>query len=141
MADLYKTRRQLIYQALDNLGVMATGQTPSDEDVMKVDNLIDPMMADLADRDVIYVQDYGLPIADGGEIPPSLFLHLATILADHSKSAWGMQGDPSFYVLATQAEDKLRNIKRPERTKRRAQIEPVLQRHPYPKGWPYSGTF
>jgi hypothetical protein len=126
--DVFKTRRQLIDQALDNLGVLAAGQTPGDEDVSKIDALIDPMVSDLAARDIAYVADPGQLGPANGEIEPALFLWLAHILAYLATPPFGLQGDPSFYVLAQRAEDMLRTIARPARTRRTLRTDPILNR-------------
>lgn len=122
------TRRDLIDKALDNLGVLAAGQTPSAEDVAKVDALIDPMVAMLAADEIAYVDAPGEPVAIGGEIDPAQFLALAAVLADEAKCGWGLQADPSFYVLRTQAEERLRRLGRPPRTRRTLRTDPMLRR-------------
>jgi len=126
--DVFKTRRQLVDQALDNLGVLAAGQTPADEDVSKIDALIDPMIADLAARDIAYVADAGQPGPANGGVEPAMFLWLAHILAYVATPPFGLQGDPSFYVLAQRGEDMLRTIGRPARTRRTLRTDPILSR-------------
>lgn len=121
------TRRDLIDQALDNLGVLPQGSTPAAEDVAQVDRIIDPVLADLAARDITYVPAPGQRGPSGGDIDAAQFLHLAAILADAAKAGWGLQGDPSFYVLRTQAEDMLRTIGRPPRTRKALRTDHVLR--------------
>lgn len=135
--NVFKTRRQLVDQVLDDLGVLAVGQTPGNEDVSKIDALIDPMVADLAGRDVYYVDTPGQIGAAGGEIDPAAFLWLSHVLAYLASPAFGLQGDPSFYVLEQRAEDMLRTLARPARTRRTLRTDPILSRGARRYGWGY----
>lgn len=122
------TRRQLIDQVLENLGVLAAGDTPAAEDVAKVDRLIDPVLADLQSRAVAYVNDAGTLGPSGGAIDAAQYLHLAKVIADEAKAGWGLAGDPSYYVLRQQAEELLRVIGRPPQTRRTLRTDPFLRR-------------
>ncbi len=113
-----KTRRELIDQALDNLGVLVIGQAPSDEDVSKIDGRLDAVLELLAARDIVYVPDAGAPgPPTGGEIELSIFLPLADILAWRCAGAFNLAGEPSLKVLNDQAEEDLLIIGRPARTR------------------------
>lgn len=118
MADT-KTRLELIYQALDNLGVLVQGQAPGAETVERMDGLVDPMLATLAALEVTFVGDPGTASPPtGGAIEPEVFLPLAAILAQRAAGAFNMAGDASLMALAQLAEGDLRTIARPARTRK-----------------------
>jgi hypothetical protein len=96
-----KTRRDLIDRALSVLGVLGSGQSPETEDVALVDGFIDPMIADLTDRDVVY-------ISDAEEIEDGLFLDLAKVLANNCREAFGLANDPRLAATGIAAENSLR---------------------------------
>lgn len=127
MPDLAKTRRSLIDQVLANLHVLAEGQTPSAEDVAKVDRIIDPVFAQLAARDVIYVPDGGAEGPSGGEIDPACFLQLAHIVAHRCAGSFGQASDPALAALAGVAEDELRDVGRPASTRKTLSIDRALR--------------
>lgn len=114
-----KTRRDLIDQVLDNLGVLVIGQAPSDDMVSRVDGLLDAALANLAGREVVYVADAGTaaPPADG-EIDETVFLPLADIVAFICAPKFNLAGDASLAALSTRAEENLRVIGRPARTRK-----------------------
>ena len=113
-----RTRRQLIDQALDNLGVLVPGQSPGDEVVARVDGIIDPGLATLAATRDYYVADAGSddpPV--GGEFDDAGFLPLAAWMAFQAAPAFNLAGDPSLKVLADEALVILRTIGRPPPTR------------------------
>lgn len=70
MADTVKTRAQLIQRALKNIGIIEPGEAPSSEDYATVDDLIDPLIAQLAADQIAYISDsdaieleYYMPLA------------------------------------------------------------------------------
>lgn len=128
-----KTRRDLIDKALENLGVIAAGETPSNEDISKIDGFIDPMFDAATSEGLPVVNDAGLPVAIGGSIDSQYFLSYAAILANECKAAYGLAGDASYYVLAQQAEDRLRRIS--AHTKKRLSVDPILNRGARLYGW------
>jgi hypothetical protein len=134
MAVTSYTRSDLIFQTLDNLGVLAAGQTPSSEDVSKIDKIIDASLADLTAREVVYVADAGLEGPTGGDIDPAVYLWLAAILAENASSSFGTGGDPALAAKAQAAEERLRVIGRPARTRRLLRTDHVLRRG----NWPYA---
>jgi hypothetical protein len=75
MADVFKTRDQLIYRALKNLGQIEPGEAPAAEDYAAVDDLVDPLIATLAANDIYYV-------ANPDEIDNEVYLPLARLLAN-----------------------------------------------------------
>ena len=46
-------RTALIHRALRNLGVLPQGQSPSAEEYQSIDDLIDPMIANLVERNIM----------------------------------------------------------------------------------------
>jgi hypothetical protein len=79
-----KTRQDLVYRALYNLGVLPHGQNPGDQEYNSVDALVDSMTEDL--------------------------IHLAAILAGHSASVFGMQNDQALVARAQKGEKDLEII-------------------------------
>lgn len=123
-----KTRRELIDQVLDNVGILVPGQAPSDEMVSKVDTRLDPVLATLAAREIVYVFDAGTPSPPaGGEIDEAIFLALADSIADRVAGAFNLAGDTALKALAVLAEDELRVIGRPARTRRMLRVDAQLR--------------
>lgn len=120
MPELFKTRRQLCDQALSNLGVLATGQTPEQEDIDKIDGHIDPMLATLSAREIIYV-------AEPEEIDLAVFLPLADCLANAAKSGFGLAGDQKLKDAADEAEKVLEEIGRPAQVRGTLKTESILR--------------
>ena len=114
-----KTRLELIYQVLDNLGVMVPGQSPTAEIVEKVDGRLDPALSMFAALEIVYVADAGTasPPVDG-DIDDAIFLPLADMLAQECAAGFSLAGEPSLKALAVIAEEKLRVIGRPAKTRK-----------------------
>jgi hypothetical protein len=121
------TRAQLVTQALVDLGVIAEGQSVSDNDMSKMDGFVDAAMAELADLDIFYVSDYGQPGPTGGAIEPSGFLSLALYLANSATSAFNLPADEKMAALEMQAIAKLRVLSRPPRALARLRVDPALR--------------
>ena len=83
-----KSRNDLVYQALANLGVLAAGQTPSREDYDTVDGHIDQALASLDARDILTVDD-------DNAIPAEWFSALSVIIADDASMEFGLAGVPA----------------------------------------------
>lgn len=100
-----KTQTDLVNQALSNLGLLAAGQVASAEDFDAMSKYVDPLIAELENRDLVTVDD-------PDEIPAEWFLSIATLLADAAANDFGLPGVPAAPgkdpVLA--AETKLREI-------------------------------
>ncbi len=75
MVDTFKTRTQLKERAAKNLAIIEPGETLSPEDADTFDGLIDPLVAQLAADEVVY-------IANTEEIELEFFLPLARLLAN-----------------------------------------------------------
>lgn len=134
-----KTRAELINQALTNLGVIAEGQSVSDQDVDKMDTVVDPAIAELSDLDIYFVQDAGAIGPSGGAIEDSAFLSIASYLANASCAAFNLPADEKLQALALLAEKKLVTLAAPARSLRVLKVDPILQARRL--GSPYRGGF
>ena len=116
-----KTRAELINQVLDRLNILVWGQTPSDEDVQKVDRLVDGAIAKLAALNIYYVQDPGTLGPSDGAIEDEAFLPLADYIAQFHLIA-----DARIQALAIIAESDLRTLAAPARTLRTLRVDAAL---------------
>jgi hypothetical protein len=57
MADTVKTREQLINRALKSLAIIESGEAPAIEDYTTVDDMVDPLIAQLASDGIVLIQD------------------------------------------------------------------------------------
>lgn len=113
-----KTRRELIDLVLDNLGVLVPGQAPGEEAVSRVDSIIDPGLATLAALGIVYVADAGTPNPpSGGTIDDALFIPLGDWMAWQVGGAFNLADSPSLKALSLEAEQTLRIIGRPAKTR------------------------
>lgn len=133
-----KTRAELVNQCLYNLGVIAQGQSINDEEVDKMDLIIDPAVAKLADLGIYYIQDPGSPGPVDGSIEDSAFLSLAAYIANESCAAFNLPADAKMQALATVAEGDLRTLSAPARTLRTLRVDPALVT---PRRGTYNGGF
>jgi|SRR6266403_760713 len=116
-----KTRAELINQILDRLQILVWGQAPSDEDVQKVDRLVDGAVAKLAALQIYYVQDPGSLGPVDGAIEDEAFLPLADYIA-----SFHLVADARIQALAIIAEGDLRTIAAPARTLKTLRVDPAL---------------
>lgn len=98
-----QTRTDLVHKALKNLGVLPQGQAPSAEEYNQVDALVEPMIEELAARDII-------TLASTAVFEDKYFLALAHVLAGHSLSEFGMQNDPALTARAVKGEVDLQTM-------------------------------
>lgn len=82
MTDLFKTRDQLIERALKSIGALQPGEAPSAEDYDTVDDLIDPLLAQLAQDEIVNIQD-------PDQIDLAVYLPLARLLANAAGPDFG----------------------------------------------------
>lgn len=123
-----KSRRELIDLVLDNLGVLVPGQSPGDEAVSRVDGIIDPSLATLAALGIIYVGDAGIPNPpNGGEIDDAIFIPLGDWIAWQVAGGFNLSDSPSLKALSIEAENTLRIIGRPARTRQTLQTDVQLR--------------
>ena len=83
MADLTKTRTDLIRRAATELGKLVSGQTLEAEDSDTIDGLVDPLIRQLSMNAVV-------EIGDVEAIEPEYFLPLARLLANESAPSFGI---------------------------------------------------
>lgn len=95
-----KSRQELITRTLQRLGVIGAGQTAAAEDVAAVDAEIEPVMSDLATRNIF---NWG----DPDEYDEDAFLHLVMILANSLAEDFGKAMDDSKRLYA---ERRLRGL-------------------------------
>lgn len=103
-----KTRGDLCAEVLDQLGAVGAGDTPDPADLDKVDQALDSVFNELAQRKVIYVPlrgQYGQP--SSGRIDDAIFLALAQTATKAVATKFGGSfGD--FSAIATDGEGRLR---------------------------------
>lgn len=122
-----KTRSELITEVLDQLGVLAAGQTPATEDVSKVDGKLNSVLDEISALDIITIDDPGSVGPTGGEIPSEAFLALGTVIANRCAPSFGLAGDPALDALSKRAEKTLRTIVRPQRARRTLRTDAALR--------------
>src|ERR1044071_7428246 len=95
-----KTRDQLIERALNKLGAIGAGQSPSAEDAALLAASVDPVMSDLASRGIY---SWG----DPDNLDDDAFEHLAEVLAVAVARDFGKEADETKRLMA---ESRLRQI-------------------------------
>jgi hypothetical protein len=86
MPGAYRSTRELVNEALSNLGALANGQVADVDDVAYITANVDPVLRMLAALDVCYVPD-------PDNIPGELFVPLAAILAEQCAQKFGSSSD------------------------------------------------
>ena len=122
-----KTRAEFVDQCLLNLGILVPGQSTSAENVQKMDGFVDPAFALLASLSIYYVQDGGTAGPSDGAIEDEAFLPLADWVANKACPAFNLAADAKMQALSMIAEDTLRTLSAPARTRRTLSVEPALQ--------------
>ncbi len=122
-----KTRAELIDQCLTNLGVIAEGQSIPADMVNKMDKIVDPALAELAQLEIYDVQDAGEIGPSNGEIEDSAFLSLAAYIANASCAAFNLPADQKMQALSMLAEQKLATLSAPGSTRKTLQVDPALR--------------
>ncbi|SFJ54477.1 hypothetical protein SAMN05216304_109126 [Bosea sp. OK403] len=97
-----QTKADLVREVLGELFSLASGQVPSAEDTAFVEQRIDPTLAALAKRNVIY-------IPDAEEIEDEVFDALVAYLAQICGPKFGRSRDLAAKQMA---EDELRTVQR-----------------------------
>jgi hypothetical protein len=95
-----RTRVELVTKALKDLGAVGAGQAPSAEDQQTINETVEPVLADLAQRDIYHFGDIN-------SIEDEAFMHLAKYLANENARSFGMERDP---VRKLEAERDLRAL-------------------------------
>lgn len=114
------TRSELIDHVLDNLGVLVPGQAPSAETIEKVDKHIDAVVEMYNSLDGFpFIADVGTASPpDGGDIDLALVLPISDLIAWQVAAQFNLAGDPALKVAAMEAEDMLKRLARPTKTRR-----------------------
>jgi hypothetical protein len=94
------SREQLVLRALRELRVVGAGQSASAEDAQAVDDDVEPVLSDLAARNV---WQWG----DPDQIDEAAAVHIAVILAN---SVAGQFGQPSDEIKRLSAEARLKEL-------------------------------
>lgn len=121
-----KTRAELINQCLTNLGVVAEGQSITADMVNKMDAIVDPAIAELAELQIYYAQDAGDLGPSNGVIEDSAFLSLAAYIANAACAAFNLPADEKMQALSLLAEKKLITLGAPGSTLRTLRVDPAL---------------
>jgi hypothetical protein len=103
----YRTRNDLVNEALINLGILAAGQSPGAEDFAAVNGKVDSLYERLESQDIIDLDN------SVDEIPSNIFMQLAVILADDSALMFGLPGipaSPSNPTPVQAATDSIRRV-------------------------------
>jgi hypothetical protein len=95
-----RTSDQIVTNALTRIGAASVGQTPSDEDMAVCKARLEEILADFAERGVVYVGDVD-------EVPLSVALHLEHALAVHLSDFGPL---PSDLPPLSSTESRLRQI-------------------------------
>lgn len=98
-----KTRVDLVWRALRNLGVLPAGQTPSNEEYNAVNGLVEPMVEDLIARDIVQIDTPEV-------IDDRYFLALGNVLAGHAAAEFGMQNDQALAARMIKGERDLEQM-------------------------------
>jgi hypothetical protein len=80
-----KTRADLVNEALVRLGGKASGQDASNEDYAYVDGQVEPVLEDLAERNIA--------VATPSDIADGVFNHIAAVLAFQCCDYFGIIGE------------------------------------------------
>src|SRR6476620_10974147 len=97
-------RTALIHRALRNLGCLPQGQTPSAEEYQSVDDLIDPMLANLVERNIM------MRGVDPDYLEDEFFIPLGHVLAAVAAPEFGQAQDQAIWALKERAEIDLKYI-------------------------------
>lgn len=87
----YRTQADLLQEVLENLGVLAAGQTPEQEDLSRVAEKLPSIIALLSATEVVYIPDIE-------NIPDEWFIPLAACVAYSVKQKFGLTGDTATGV-------------------------------------------
>ena len=114
------TRVELIDHVLDNLGVLVPGQASTPEIIDKVDKHIDAIVEMYNNLDGFpYIADVGTASPpDGGEIELQYSLPLSDLIAWQVAPQFNLAGDAALKIAADEAEDMLKRLARPAKTRK-----------------------
>jgi hypothetical protein len=115
-------RAQLVEAALLELKAIASGQAASPEDHATVDAKLEPMLADLAAREISYVGDVE-------NIDDAQMMWLPVILARRCALAFSVTGQElrDLDAAAREAEDRLETLARGAAARRTLRLDSALR--------------
>jgi hypothetical protein len=87
----FRTQADLLQEVLENLGVLAAGQTPEQEDLNRVSEKLPSIIALLGATEIVYIPDIN-------NIPDEFFIPLADCVAYFCKQKFGLTGDAASTV-------------------------------------------
>lgn len=87
----YRTTSDLLQEVLENLGVLAAGQTPEQEDLARVSEKLPSIISTLGATEVVYIPDIN-------NIPDEWFIPLSNCVAYYCKAKFGITGEAAQQV-------------------------------------------
>lgn len=87
----YRTQADLLQEVLENLGVLAAGQTPEIEDLGRVSEKLPSIISLLSATEVVYIPDIN-------NIPDEFFIPLSNCVAYQCKAKFGISGDAAAQI-------------------------------------------
>jgi hypothetical protein len=87
----YRTQADLLQEVLENLGVLASGQTPELEDLARIKERLPSVVALLSQTEIVYIPDIE-------NIPDAYFIPLAACVAYSCKQKFGLVADAAAVV-------------------------------------------
>jgi hypothetical protein len=118
-------RQQFVNGVALDLDVVGLGDAPADEDYDAIDTRLDTLVADLTSRGKLYLPDLD-------EIADELVEPLRDYVVLRLGPSYGRpQADPVAIVFA---EDRLKEVSRPPRTRRTLSTDPILRQGAYAPG-------
>lgn len=87
----FRTQADLLQEVLENLGVLAAGQTPEQEDLSRVSEKLPSIVALLGATEVVYIPDIE-------NIPDEFFIPLADCVTYSCKQKFGIVGDAASAI-------------------------------------------
>lgn len=112
-----KTRADLVQEAAENIFVANPGMTLQDEDYAAINAKVDTLLADLAARNVCYVQDEE-------DIDLAWFEALGELLAISCGPKYGIAKNPAARL---DAEDRIKTAQRKEPPKDRLSVDRAIR--------------
>lgn len=87
----YRTQADLLQEVLENLGVLAAGQTAEIEDLARVKEKLPSILKLLSATEIVVIPDIE-------NIPDEFFIPLSACVAYHCKQKFGLTGDAAAGV-------------------------------------------
>lgn len=87
----FRTTADLLQEVLENLGVLAAGQTPEQEDLSRVSEKLPSIVATLGASEIVDIPDLN-------NIPDEWFIPLSNCVAYFCKAKFGITGDAATQV-------------------------------------------